>query len=548
MENIRAEIKNKYLYSLCAIVLIAVFLRFWGLDKVPPSLYWDEVSQAYNSYSILKTGRDEHKEFLPVARFQAFGDYKAPVYIYLDVPFLAIFGKTNFAVRAPSALLGTLTVLLVYYLTRELFAANKNKNLISLTSAFLLAISPWHIQLSRAAYEGNVATFFTVLGITLLLISFKKQKWFILGAVLSFAAGFYAFNAHRVFIPLIVVFLFALHYKQIIKNRKIFIFSLIVGIFFLLPFIAYLRSPESRLRFNEVNIFTDISTIERSNKLREQDENSLFSRIAHNRRILFVREYIINYFDFFDPTYLFIKGDINPRFSHRATGQLYLWMIPILVLGIYYLISRPGKSSFIIFGWLILAPVAAATARETPHALRSSTFIPVYEIIAAVGFSVLYELISKYNPKLRFILTFISISIVSFSLLNFCHNYFIHNPVQYSGDWQYGYRQVVEKVEVLKSKYDVIYFTTLYGRPYIYVAWYGNYTPYAFWEEVRSTKDVQGFYNVSSLGKYHFSDPKPTPGKKILVITTPDKKPPAKKILDKVNFLDGTMAFIIYEE
>ena len=96
--------KNKYLF-LGLIVALGVILRFFNLSTNPPSLYWDEVSQGYNSYSILQTGRDEHGEFLPLARFIAYGDYKAPVYIYLDVPFIAVFGKTTLAVRFPSALI-----------------------------------------------------------------------------------------------------------------------------------------------------------------------------------------------------------------------------------------------------------------------------------------------------------------------------------------------------------------------------------------------------------------------------------------------------------
>ena len=83
---------------LLGIVLLAGFLRFWQLASLPPSLYWDEVSQGYNAYSILTTGKDEHQEFLPLARFQAFGDYKAPVNIYLTVP--AIMSNQGFFRKA----------------------------------------------------------------------------------------------------------------------------------------------------------------------------------------------------------------------------------------------------------------------------------------------------------------------------------------------------------------------------------------------------------------------------------------------------------------
>src|SRR3990167_2208416 len=114
------EFKNKKIL-LILVIFLAFFLRFYKISETPPSLYWDEASLGYNAYSILKTARDEHGKFLPVTNFAAFGDYKPPGYIYLTVPAIAIFGLSEFAIRFPSALFGTLTVLLAYFLTKRLF-------------------------------------------------------------------------------------------------------------------------------------------------------------------------------------------------------------------------------------------------------------------------------------------------------------------------------------------------------------------------------------------------------------------------------------------
>src|SRR3989344_1327591 len=113
--------KKKEIITLLAIIILAVVLRFYKLGTTPPSLYWDEVSLGYNAYSILKTGFDEHHHFLPLTNFAAFGDYKPPGYIYATVPSIALFGLNEFAVRFPSALAGTLTVLVTYFLVVELF-------------------------------------------------------------------------------------------------------------------------------------------------------------------------------------------------------------------------------------------------------------------------------------------------------------------------------------------------------------------------------------------------------------------------------------------
>ena len=53
--------QKKSLILLSLIILVGFLLRFYNVWSNPPSLYWDEVSQGNNAYSILKTGRDEHK-------------------------------------------------------------------------------------------------------------------------------------------------------------------------------------------------------------------------------------------------------------------------------------------------------------------------------------------------------------------------------------------------------------------------------------------------------------------------------------------------------
>src|SRR3989344_920454 len=185
------------------VILLAFVLRFYHLNLTPSSLYWDEVSLGYNAYSILKTGRDEHGKFLPFTNFTAFGDYKPPGYIYAAVSTIAVFGLNEFSVRFPSALFGVLTVLIAYFLARKIFENEK----IALFAAFFLAISPWHIQFSRGAFEANVGLFFSVLGIYLFFKFAKDKPFFLMLSALSFLAAIYTFTGQRLFVPLILLIL-----------------------------------------------------------------------------------------------------------------------------------------------------------------------------------------------------------------------------------------------------------------------------------------------------------------------------------------------------
>ena len=82
---------------------------------------WDEVAFGYNAYSLGIDGKDEFGKFLPIVYLESFGDYKPPVYAYLDIIPVKVFGLTPFAVRFPSAFFGVLTVLLTFFLTKRLF-------------------------------------------------------------------------------------------------------------------------------------------------------------------------------------------------------------------------------------------------------------------------------------------------------------------------------------------------------------------------------------------------------------------------------------------
>ena len=73
------------------IVLLAIFLRFYQLGKNPPHLNWDEAALGYNAYSLLSTGRDEYGKSFPLS-FRSFDDYKPPLYVYLTIPSVAVFG------------------------------------------------------------------------------------------------------------------------------------------------------------------------------------------------------------------------------------------------------------------------------------------------------------------------------------------------------------------------------------------------------------------------------------------------------------------------
>ncbi|MEX2028031.1 MAG: phospholipid carrier-dependent glycosyltransferase [Candidatus Curtissbacteria bacterium] len=525
-------------YVIFVVIIIAAALRLYKLADVPPSLYWDEASLGYNAYSILKTGHDEHGKFLPMTNFAAFGDYKPPGYIYATVPSIALFGVNEFAIRFPSALFGTLTVLLTYLLAKKLFG----KEEIAVLAAFFLAISPWHLQFSRGAFEANLGLFLSTLGIYLFL-KFQDNKLWILPSLLSFLAAMYTFTGQRLFVPFILIILFVQFRGLVLKNLKIVIPALILTAFLFLPLFKFATGTlEGRLRFDEVTIFKDLAPADHSTYLRGKDNFSWWSNIIHNRRLEYAHSYLIHYFDAFNPSFLFIKGDVNPRLSVQEVGELYLIDLPLIAAGIYFLFAKKSKYAFLLISWLLISPLGPATARETPHALRMIHILPTFQLLAAFGFFSLYQYI-KFKR-----LFVVSVAIVlALNFIYYLDMYYIHWPLNYSGEWQYGYKQTVQKVNSLYPTVDNIIVTKKLGRPYIYFLLYSSYDPPKFWASGEVIRDQFYFLDVAAFDKYRFVED-PTQIKtsgQTLYVTHGQNIPEDAEIIDTINALNGTPAFVI---
>lgn len=523
------------------IFAVGLFLRIYHLSENPPALYWDEASLGYNAYTIATALRDEHGEFLPISRFIAFGDYKPPGYIYASALSIKAFGLNEFAVRFPSCLAGFLMVVFTYFLVKELF----KKESVSYLSAFFVAVSPWSLHISRAAFEANLAAFFNLAGIYFFLIA-RRKKWTIILSVLFLVLSFYTFNANRIISPLIFAVMIIIYYRDTISNLKWGFIAAVLGLMMVMPSYSYFKTKESKLRFEEVTIFNNLAPVEISNARTAKDGNNFMAKIIHNRRILFFTDFLKHYTDNFTGRFLFTHGDVNPRLSVQDMGQLFFWDLPFLLSGTYFLLKRKDKITLLIFSWMLIAPIPAGTARETPHALRIISILPTFQIITAYGLYRFLKIINKNTEKLKFYA--VSSFVCFFFLVNFfyyLHIYYVHFPENWSGEWQYGYKQMVNFVSKIQGKYDQIFVTTALGRPYIYFAFYEKYDLPDYLKDVYAVKDAFGFWDVKRLGKVYFGGPGRETTGNTLIVSKAGKLPGDYKLIKKIYDLSGNPVFDI---
>lgn len=530
-------------------VLIAGFLRLYLLGSLPPSLTWDEAAWGYNGYSLLAKGTDEFGKPVPLVYFESFGDFKPPVYAYLTYAAVKTFGLSEFSTRLPSAAFGIFTVALAFFLVLRIFPDSKDRKVYAFFTALFLAISPWHINLSRAAFEANVATFFIVLGVFLFLKAIDGRKLFLLFSGVSFVISMYTFNSARIVSPLLVVILTACFWKQLRGNLKAVFISGLICLLLLAPAIPFLVSPQAGLRYKEVNIFSDVSLVEKANT-NIQRSDSVIGDVVNNRRVFYAREYLKHYFDNLSPSFLFIKGDGNPKFSTQNIGQLYLWDLPFLIAGVFLLFKKREGRWYLVPLWLLISIVPAATARETPHALRIETLIPTFQILVAYGFvqSLIYIGNRSKNVYLYRAVVAALLFVLCLNVFYFLHGYFNHYARIYSGEWQYGYKDVVSFVRNEKDKYDTIYITDKLGRPYIYFLFYEKRDPQDFQLSASIEREVLGFVNVRGFDKYQFLRdlPHDQEGRGVLFVNTPDSVPEGALIIKRFKKLNGEDALVAY--
>jgi len=518
------------------ILLLAAFLRFYQLGFNPSSLDWDEASLGYNAYHLLKTGTDEYGERWPLA-IRSFGDYKPPMYVYLTIPTVAVFGLNEMAVRLPSALLGVLTVAVTFFLTQELFG----KRNLAFLSMFFLAISPWHLQFSRVAFEANVGLFFFVTAVWLFLRGVKDGPFLILSAV-SFGLSFYSYHSPRLVAPLLLIGFAWYFRKQLWQKKKYCLLAFFAGALVVFPLVVLFFSGSGQERFSIVSIFSAPDILTRSIRQIEHDMTLgfPFGFLIHNRRIIYTFAFIKGCLDHLNFNFLFLRGDGFGRHQAPDMGMLYLWDFPFLLLGIYWLLKEKGWGAFPLFWWFLVAPVASGISASTPHAVRALLYLPAFQVMTAYGFLGIFRLVSKNGLWQRGLLIIMAIAL-AVNVSYYLHQYYVHLPINCAQSWLYGYKQMIAVVNHEEKHYDKILVTNFYDQPYVFFLFYNQLDPYQY---KNNGTDYLGF------GKYEFRRVDWDEDQSLedtLIVGSGAEIPETvqKRLRAQIDFPDGEVAFRI---
>lgn len=489
---------NMKKYILVLIIGIAAVLRLPGLNHHMDTLYGDEVAIGYNAYAIKETLRDEFGRFLPL-QFESWGDQKNPVYIYATALVQLITGPTMASVRLPSAIAGVFAV----YLTYQLVVLLKLETTTAALSALLLALTPWHIHISRGGYEANVAL---TLGLWS-VVSLLNKKWVSSAVLLALSA--YTYYTTKMFAPLLLfaTWCYLIDWKNIKKSLKPLFSYFTLTLILVIPIIYLALFKGGQVRFQSINIFVDKTVTPRVERGRNFFDNpdSLLAKMSENRYIYHLSDIATYYLENFSGQFLFVGGDSNVRYGLAGHGMLYLLDAPLIILGLILLYHKNRRVWYFLVTWLLLAPLPTALVGRA-YGLRSLAMLPIPQILAAYTLAV--WLSNGNKSKLIRLLSTLFLALYTLSVGNWLHRYIYQYP-SYGRYWYDAPMQdAITYTKAREDKYDQIIISQSYGEVSMYYAYLNQVHPDVYREAKANKVTVDGVPMIK-IGKYYFGDIRP---------------------------------------
>ncbi len=244
--------------ALISILTIGFALRIAAIVADPFLHPWDERFHALVARNMMTD------PFTPILRVNPITDnydkfiwccnhiwlHKQPLFMWQMALSMKVFGVSEWSMRLPSAIMGTLLILLIYRIT-ILIGARKQ---VALLTALLLACSNFHLKMIAGIHgmeHNDVAHGFYVLASIWALFEYnnsKKWYWVMLVGVLSGAAILNKWlTGLLVYLIWGVILLIAIYKKEPVKKQMLlFVFSLIVCCIVFLPWQFYIlhRFPD----------------------------------------------------------------------------------------------------------------------------------------------------------------------------------------------------------------------------------------------------------------------------------------------------------------
>ena len=405
-----------------ALLLAAVFVLYVvALDYSPVYLLNDEVYNALQSLSFAQTGRSISGDFFPVYfRGLEFPPGRDPLCVYATALALKLLPVSETTLRLPTALIGVVNVVLAYLIGCRLWADRR----YALLTAACVAVAPGHYVNSRIAIPTMWSTPW-LLGWLLGLIAYAQgqRNTSLFGAALCLGVATYGYLGTALLVP--VLFIGTLAFMRFsVRVGDIRPYG-VAGLGLLLPlvFIAYWHvvHPER---------WRELADYYLTNSAALRTAAPLFSD-SGVPNFAGIQERVTAYWNYYNPTLLFLSGDESPRYSTGRSGVFLLPAVILLPLGLYRAAHSAGVGRLLVFCFAV-APFPAALTADV-QIQRALPLVAFGALLCAWGAVSLLS--SSTALSRRVALTLGVIAAIQFGV--FTYDYFGHYRLR-SGAWRGG--------------------------------------------------------------------------------------------------------------
>jgi 4-amino-4-deoxy-L-arabinose transferase-like glycosyltransferase len=208
---------KKHLSDFLSVGFLLILLPFFFYNLGHTSLVsWDEAWYAEIARNILKSGDLFNLRWNEMAYYD-----HPPVGFWLIAIGETLFGYGEFGVRSASAVFGFLSLVVIYFLGKELF-----NRVVGFCSAIGLASSFWFLFRSRSGNLDIFLTFFFILTFYTAIKAVKNRKWLV-----PFALSFVALILTKTGIPFTILpSLIIVFWKNKFQKKDYFLVFGIMGI------------------------------------------------------------------------------------------------------------------------------------------------------------------------------------------------------------------------------------------------------------------------------------------------------------------------------
>lgn len=514
---------NKLLLLL--IFLVGLLVRLAFLEKYPAGFHSQEATLGYRGYCLAETGKDELGRPWPLL-FTSFYDYQLPVPSYLVALAVKLLGLSVLAVRWPFAVFGSLAVLALFGVIRQLFPKRES---LAYWAVFLLAIVPWSVFLSRIAFPEGLSFALFLLGLYFFLGLTDKFSW----PKVVFASVFWLsclYTTSESWLFLIPWLILAAPSRMRVDKRSWLPIAIVLFAFLPLMF-SYLNLPvvKRSLIDNQTSLFTDISISNGINSMRGDElktGNPILGKMFFNKGF-WLTKYAERFLGHFSPAYFFAIGSQDVLMGLWNFGPLYLLLIFPGIYGIYLVLTKKEKNGRFLLIWFCLAAAVSALMKKSPDQSRFIFALPVILIFTGLGM----ERISRW--RWRWFYYFL----LAFNILWIFYQAVVKEPLRQESVWFRGFDSLAVKLCNYKyEEYQKVYLTDGYAPdPAPLIRFFLRYPPASV---TSSVSPLNYHYWTSQIGNIQIgrvTEFSLRPKEKALLVVTPGEE---DSLLKKIVFLD----------